>query len=90
MDFWNVDFWKAAVVRAIRTMAQGAVALIGTDLVSIVDLNWLHILGCVATMGLLSVLTSLSGLPEVTSTVRYDDEVNADDVDEIKESEVGK
>lgn len=89
MDFC-MEFWKAAAIRAIKTMAQGAVALIGTNQVSIVDLNWPQIAGCVATMGVLSILTSLAGLPEVDTgeVVHYDDEVCADDVQEVKESEV--
>lgn len=85
-----MEFWKAAAVRAVKTMAQGAVALIGTSTVSIVALDWLQILGCVATMGVLSILTSLAGLPEVDpdQPVHYDDEVCADDVEEVKEVDV--
>ena len=76
-----MDFWKAAAIRAVRTMAQGAVALIGTNMVSIVDIDWPQILGCVATMGVLSILMSLAGLPEagMESPVQYDDEVDADE-----------
>ena len=87
----NREWLKAAIIRAIKTMAQGAVALIGTDMVSIVDINWAQILGCVATMGVLSLLTSIAGLPEVgddVEVVHYDEEAEWDDVHEVKESEV--
>lgn len=56
---------KAAGIRAVKTMAQAAVTLIGTDMVNIVTLDWKYILGACATMGVLSILTSLAGLPEV-------------------------
>lgn len=58
------DWMKAAAVRAVKTGAQAAVTLIGADMVSIVSLDWMQILGCTATMMVVSVLTSLAGLPE--------------------------
>jgi hypothetical protein len=73
-------------------MAQGAVAMIGGNMVNVMELDWPQIIGCVATMGIISVLTSVAGLPEVDKVeilpVHYDDEVNADDVDEVKEADV--
>lgn len=85
-----MEFWKAAAVRAVRTMAQGAITLIGTNTVNIVDLNWPQIAGCVATMGVLSILTSLAGLPEVKGEpLDYDDECDSErDIREVLESEV--
>ena len=55
---------KAAGVRAIKTVAQTAVAMIGTATV-FSDVNWLMILSGSLLAGLLSVLTSVAGLPEV-------------------------
>ena len=55
---------KAAGVRAIKTVAQTAVAMIGTATV-FSDVNWLMILSGSLLAGLLSVLTSIAGLPEV-------------------------
>ena len=55
---------KAAAVRAIRTVAQTAVAVIGTEVV-VTDINWLAVLSASAAAGILSVLTSLAGLPEI-------------------------
>lgn len=58
----------AAGIRALKTFAQGCVTLIGADYINIVDVNWPTILGTAATMAVLSMLTSLAGLPEVKET----------------------
>ena len=59
------DFWKAALIRAIKTICQTAVATVGTAMV-ITDVNWVHVLSASLLAGILSLLTSLSvGLPEV-------------------------
>lgn len=58
------EFWKAAFIRAIRTIAQTAVATIGTSLV-IQDVDWLMVGSASLLAGVLSVLTSIAtGLPE--------------------------
>ena len=58
-------WWKAAGIRAIKTAAQFGVVLIGSDMVNIVTLDWPYILGCMASGAVVSLLTSLAGLPEV-------------------------
>ena len=59
------DFWKAALIRALKTVCQTAVATIGTAIV-VTDVNWLYVLSASALAGILSLLTSISvGLPEV-------------------------
>ena len=55
---------KAAGVRAIKTVAQTAIAMIGTATV-FSEVNWLMILSGSLLAGLLSILTSIAGLPEV-------------------------
>lgn len=61
----GVEFWKAAGIRALRTVAQTAVATIGTTAV-IQDVNWLVVGSSALLAGILSVLTSIAtGLPEV-------------------------
>ena len=64
----NTKKWiKAALIRAIKTIAQTAVVLIGSDVVNIVTLDWGFILGACATAGVFSILTSVAGIPEVKS-----------------------
>lgn len=60
----NVKWWEAAGIRAIKTIAQSAVATIGTS-VAMGDVNWLYVASASALAGILSILTSLAGLPEV-------------------------
>lgn len=62
----NMKKWlKAAVIRAIRTIAQSALATIGTSAV-LGDVNWIMVASAAALAGILSILTSLAtGLPEV-------------------------
>lgn len=55
---------KAAGVRAIKTVAQTAVATIGTS-VAMGDVNWTMVASASALAGILSVFTSVAGLPEV-------------------------
>lgn len=57
-------WWKAAGIRAIKTVAQTAVATIGTTAV-MSEVNWLMVASASVLAGILSLLTSLAGLPEV-------------------------
>lgn len=55
---------KAAAVRAVKTVAQTAVATIGTSMV-LSEVNWVMVASASALAGILSLLTSVGGLPEV-------------------------
>lgn len=59
----HLPWIKAAGVRAIKTVAQTAVATIGTSM-SLGDVNWLLVGSASALAGVLSILTSLAGIPE--------------------------
>lgn len=58
------EWWKAAGIRAIKTVAQTAIATIGTSAV-LQQVNWAVVASASALAGILSMLTSLAGLPEV-------------------------
>ena len=56
---------KAAGIRALKTMAQTAIATIGTSAV-LSQVNWLLVVSSAFLSGLLSILTSVAGLPELS------------------------
>ena len=62
-EYW-IEWTKRAGIRAIKTVAQTAVATIGTAAV-MGDVNWMMVLSASALAGVLSLLTSVAGLPEV-------------------------
>ena len=57
-------WWKAAGIRAIKTVAQTAVATIGVS-ATMTDVDWLLVVSASLLSGILSLLTSVAGLPEV-------------------------
>ena len=59
---------KAAGIRAVKTVAQAAVAAIGTAAV-LGDVNWIVVASTAVLSGILSLLTSVAGLPEVDGNV---------------------
>lgn len=62
-NYWK-NWIKAARVRAVKTVAQTAVATIGTSAV-MGDVNWVMVASASALAGILSLLTSIAGIPEV-------------------------
>ena len=66
---------KAAGIRAIKTVAQTAVAAIGTSAM-LDEVNWMAVLSTSALAGVLSLLTSIAGLPEVKNTNAAGEEIN--------------
>ena len=62
-NYWK-NWLKAAGIRAVKTVAQTAVATIGTSAV-LGDVNWIMVASASALAGTLSLLTSIAGIPEV-------------------------
>ncbi len=60
----NKEWWKAAGIRALKTVAQTAIATIGTAAM-LQEVNWIVVGSASVLAGILSLLTSLAGLPEV-------------------------
>ena len=56
---------KATTVRTVKTMAETAIALIGTNVIRITDVDWVGILSACALAGVVTILTCIKGLPEV-------------------------
>lgn len=62
----NTQKWtKAASVRAVKTVAQTAVAVIGTGAV-VSEVNWQMVVSSAIVAGIVSLLTSVAGIPEVS------------------------
>jgi len=65
-EYWK-SWWKAAGIRAIKTVAQTAIATIGVSAV-ISEVDWLAVGSAALLAGILSLLTSIAGLPELDGT----------------------
>lgn len=63
-NYWK-NWLKAAGIRAVKTVAQTAVATIGTSAV-MGDVNWIMVASASVLSGILSLLTSVAGIPEVS------------------------
>lgn len=61
-------WWKAAAIRAIKTVCQTALAMIPAA-VTISQVDWRTVIGTAALAGVASILTSVAGLPEVPEEV---------------------
>ena len=72
-DITSPDWWKAAAVRALKTAAQALVAASAGATV-LGDLNWAVVGSTVALAAILSLATSIGGLPEVTTGTEADSE----------------
>jgi hypothetical protein len=61
----TIRWLKAAGVRAVKTVCQTAVALIGTNAMGVTQVDWVGVASGAALAGIVSVLTSVGGLPEL-------------------------
>ena len=56
---------RAALIRALKTMAQAAIGVLGTGAIGLMQADWANVLSIALMGGVLSVLTSIAGIPEV-------------------------
>ena len=61
---YYVRWFKAAAIRAVKTVAQTACATIGVS-AAVSEVRWVYVAECALLAGILSLLTSMAGLPEV-------------------------
>lgn len=66
-QLFTKEWWSASLTRALKTLCQTAVASIGTAAV-IGEVNWIMVLSASALAAVLSLLTSIAGLPEIKET----------------------
>lgn len=60
----DTKWWKAAGIRALKTICQTAVSML-TIGQAVLDVNWINVISVSAVAGVISMLTSIAGLPEV-------------------------
>ena len=60
---WTWNFWREAAERAIKTFAQTAVAIIGADMVGVMEVNWVGIGSIALVAAIASILTSIASAP---------------------------
>lgn len=76
------EWIKAALIRAVRTFAESALAYIGTGAVVLGDVNWLGVLSAGGFGFLCALLLALAGLPEVEKKYEVEEDVKAVEEDE--------
>ena len=65
MDNYFTNWIKAALVRAVKTVAQTAVGMLSGELIGVMEADWVAVASVSAMAGIVSLLTSVAGLPEV-------------------------
>lgn len=62
-----IKWIKAAGIRTVKTMAETALAVIGTNMMGITEVDWLGVLSAAALSGVVTILTCIKGLPELNT-----------------------
>ncbi len=75
-NVFTKKWWKAAGTRAVKTMAQTFVATVGTTTM-ITEVNWTVVAYTAALAGLLSIVTSIAGIPEAEGPEEHDEHLEA-------------
>lgn len=81
----NNNWWKAAGVRAAKTLAQTAVATIGTA-AALESVDWRMVLSASVLAAILSLLTSIAGLPELDAAAYAEADASRDDIERKDDS----
>lgn len=63
-DLFNSKWLKCALIRALKTVSQTATGMITVG-ATVYEINWMYIISVSITSGIISILTSINGLPEV-------------------------
>lgn len=69
-NLFDQNWWIAAGIRALKTVAQTAVGVIGASAL-VTEVDWIMVGSAAALAGIVSLLTSVAGLPEVTTNTKY-------------------
>ncbi|KOA60786.1 holin [Bifidobacterium animalis subsp. animalis MCC 0499] len=69
---------RAALIRALKTMAQAAIGVLGTGAIGLMQADWMNVLSVALMGGVLSLLTSIAGIPEVDNGTNPAPTDNAD------------
>lgn len=64
-DNMSKKWWRAALIRAVRTFAEAVIAYIGTGAIVLGDVNWIAALSAGAMGAIMAILIAMAGLPEV-------------------------
>lgn len=67
MNKYWMNWLKAALVRAVKTVAQTAVGMLSGEMLGIMEADWVAVASVAAMAGVVSLLTSVAGLPEVSN-----------------------
>ena len=83
------QWWRAALIRAIRTWAQGFIALVPTTAIVIKDVNWIVCLSGASLAAVLSLITSIAGLPELDTVpeIEREDDDRSDEAPDYGEDD---
>ena len=65
MNAYFMDWLRAALIRALKTVAQTAVGMLSGEAIGIMEADWVAVVSVSAMAGVVSLLTSVAGLPEV-------------------------
>ena len=82
MKRYTQEWAQAALIRAIKTVAQTALGMLTVG-AAVTEIDWMHVASVAVVAGIYSILTSLAGLPEVESMKNDADDVKEGDEEDV-------